>query len=88
LLVAVTIVAALLSRALLALLVIRRRSWQVVVLLAGMRGGLSLALALSLPDDFPQRAPIVDAVFGLVLFTLIVQGLALEPVARRLRLRL
>ncbi len=86
LLVALTIAAAVLSRALLALLVIRRRSWQIVVLLAGMRGGLSLALALTLPDDFPQRAPIVDAVFGLVLFTLIVQGLALEPVARRLKL--
>jgi monovalent cation:H+ antiporter, CPA1 family len=86
LLVAVTIAAALLSRAVLAALVIRRRSWQVVVLLAGMRGGLSLALALSLPDDLPQRAAIVDAVFGLVLFTLVVQGLALEPVAKKLRL--
>ena len=86
LLVAVTIAAAVLSRAVLALLVIRRRSWQVVVLLAGMRGGLSLALALSLPDDLPQRALVVDAVFGLVLFTLVVQGFALEPVVRRLRL--
>jgi monovalent cation:H+ antiporter, CPA1 family len=86
LLVAVTIGAALLSRAVLALLVIRRRSWQVAVLLAGMRGGLSLALALSLPADVPQRGPIVDAVFGLVLFTLVIQGLALEPVVKRLRL--
>jgi len=85
-LVAVTIAAALLSRAVLAAIVIRRRSWQVAVVLAGMRGGLSLALALSLPANVPQRGPIVDAVFGLVLFTLVVQGFALEPVVRRLKL--
>jgi CPA1 family monovalent cation:H+ antiporter len=85
-LVMATIAAALLSRALLAVVVIRRPRWQAAVLLAGMRGGLSLALALSLPDVIPQRALIIDAVFGVVLFTLVVQGLALDPVVRRLRL--
>ena len=80
------IAAAILSRAALATAVIGNRAWRVAVLLAGMRGGLSLALALAIPESVTNRAPIIDAVFGVVLFTLVVQGLALEPVVRRLRL--
>ena len=84
LLVAVAIVAAVLSRVVLAALVIRPATWRITVVFAGMRGGLSLALALALPPSLPFRDEIVDAVFGVVLFTLIVQGIALEPVLRRL----
>lgn len=47
---------------------------------SGLRGGISIALALSLPDsDF--RQPILAAVYGAVLFTILVQGLTLERVA-------
>lgn len=47
---------------------------------SGLRGGISIALALSLPDsDF--RQPILAAVYGVVLFTILVQGLTLERVA-------
>ena len=47
---------------------------------SGLRGGISIALALSLPEsDF--RQPILAAVYGVVLFTILVQGLTLERVA-------
>jgi CPA1 family monovalent cation:H+ antiporter len=84
LLVGVAILAAVLSRVVLAGLVIRPATWRITVVFAGMRGGLSLALALALPPALPFRDEIVDAVFGVVLFTLIVQGVALEPLLRRL----
>ncbi len=65
---------------------IRDLAWQHVVALAGMRGALSVALALGLPADLPHRAQIIDAVYGVVFVTLIVQGLAIGPLLRRLRL--
>jgi len=84
LLVFVAIAAVVVSRVLLTWLVIREWRWRVTVVFAGMRGALSLALALALPADLPYRAPIVDAVIAVVLFTLVVQGIALEPLLRRL----
>jgi len=39
----------------------------------GLRGGISVALALSLPDT-PIRAPILAATYVIVLFSVIVQG--------------
>jgi CPA1 family monovalent cation:H+ antiporter len=47
---------------------------------SGLRGGISIALALSLPDS-EYRQPILAAVYGVVLFTILVQGLTLERVA-------
>jgi CPA1 family monovalent cation:H+ antiporter len=84
LLVIVAIVAVVASRVVLALLVIRAPAWRLTVVFAGIRGGLSLALALALPDATPDRAAIIDAVFAVVLFTLVVQGVALEPLLARL----
>ena len=78
------IVAVLASRVLLASIVIRSQTWRLAVVFAGMRGGLSLALALALPDHLPDREEIIDAVFAVVLFTLIIQGIALEPLLQRL----
>jgi CPA1 family monovalent cation:H+ antiporter len=84
LLVLVAIIAVVASRVILAGLVIRPMTWRVTVVFAGIRGGLSLALALALPAALPYRDEIVDAVFAVVLFTLIVQGIALEPLLERL----
>jgi len=84
LLVAVAIVVVVASRVVLATVVIRPATWRWTVVFAGLRGGLSLALALALPANVPERASIVDAVVAVVLFTLIVQGIALEPLLRRL----
>jgi len=57
--------------------------WLHVMIAAGMRGAVSVALALSLPEDIPQRALLVEVTFGITLFTLVVQGLALDPIVRR-----
>ena len=48
----------------------------------GLRGGLSVAMALSLPDG-PAKAPILTIAYGIVVFSIVVQGLTLERVARR-----
>lgn len=48
---------------------------------AGVRGGISVALALSLPDD-ASKATILAATYAVVLFTIIVQGSTLGMVAR------
>jgi CPA1 family monovalent cation:H+ antiporter len=83
-LVIVAILAVVAARAVLAAAVIRQRAWRWTFVAAGMRGGLSLVLALALPPDVPDRASIIDAVFAVVLFTLVVQGIALEPLLVRL----
>jgi CPA1 family monovalent cation:H+ antiporter len=52
----------------------------------GLRGAVSIALALSVPENIPGRDPIVASVFGTVLFTLLVQGLTIQPLLARLNL--
>jgi CPA1 family monovalent cation:H+ antiporter len=49
----------------------------------GLRGGLSVAMALSLPEG-PSKAPILTIAYGIVVFSIVVQGLTLEPIARRI----
>lgn len=41
---------------------------------AGMRGAVSLAAALALPVDFPDRDPILLITFTVILVTLLIQG--------------
>jgi monovalent cation/hydrogen antiporter len=53
---------------------------------AGMRGVVSLAAALALPDGFPGRDDILLATFGVILATVLLQGTTLGPLARALRL--
>ena len=48
----------------------------------GVRGIVSLAAALALPTDFPLRAEIVLITFGVILATLVLQGLTLPPILR------
>ena len=48
--------------------------WLHVLFWAGLRGAVAVAMALSLPADFPQRALLQEITFGIVLFTLLVQG--------------
>ncbi len=56
------------------------------VALAGVRGGLSLALALGLPRDMSGRPLVIDAVFAVVFVTVVVQGSTIAPLLRRLNL--
>lgn len=44
----------------------------------GLRGSVSIALALSVPVVLEGRQDIIDAVFGVVLFTLLIQGLSTQ----------
>ena len=62
----------------------RHGAGRITVFLAGMRGALPLALALSLPDTTPFRPQIIDGTFAVVLFTVVVQGAPLELVLARL----
>lgn len=64
------------------------RTWQEAALLTwgGLRGALTAALALALPPDTPHREVVTAMAFGVVLFTLVVQGLTLPIVIRRLGL--
>ena len=55
-----------------------------IVSWAGMRGAVSLAAALALPLDFPQRALILFLTFCVIVATLIGQGLSLPFLIRRL----
>lgn len=84
LLIVVALVVVFGSRALLAFAVLRGRATRITVFLAGMRGALPLALAISLPAALPHRPEIIDAVFATVFVTLVLQGLPLESVVRRL----
>ena len=49
-------------------------AWLHVLFWAGLRGAVAVAMALSLPAEFPQRALLQQITFGVVLFTLFVQG--------------
>jgi CPA1 family monovalent cation:H+ antiporter len=49
---------------------------------AGVRGGISVALALSLPDN-PAKSLILAATYAVVLFSIIVQGSTLGIVTKR-----
>lgn len=61
-------------------------SWGSLTVLswAGMRGVVSLAAALALPDGFPGRDIIVFLAFCAILATLVLQGLSLPWLIRRL----
>ena len=48
--------------------------WLHVLFWAGLRGAVAVAMALSLPADLPQRDLLQEITFGVVLFTLVVQG--------------
>ncbi len=47
----------------------------------GLRGGISVSLALSLPDN-AVRPALLDVCYSVVVYTIIVQGLTMERVAR------
>ena len=66
--------------------------WRLVVAWSGMRGAVSLAVALALPftthagGSFPKRNLIVFLTFAVIFFTLVGQGLSLPVLIRRLGL--
>ncbi|MDB5293027.1 MAG: sodium/hydrogen exchanger [Phycisphaerales bacterium] len=49
----------------------------------GLRGGLAIAMALSLPPGSQHRGLIVAITYGVVAFSIVVQGTTLQQVVRR-----
>ena len=60
--------------------------WSVMLIWGGLRGALSMVLALALPDTFPQRQLLVTTTFGVVLLSIVVQGTMAGPLLRALGL--
>ncbi len=60
-------------------------AYQGVMYWGGLRGAIALAIALSLPE-FDYASEITALVMGAVLFTLLAEGLTIEPLMRRLGL--
>jgi CPA1 family monovalent cation:H+ antiporter len=60
------------------------RGWRTVITWAGLRGAVALAAALSLPTSVPGRDLLLTLTFGIVLFTILVQGLTMRPLLERL----
>ncbi|MGC2243576.1 MAG: cation:proton antiporter [Candidatus Aquilonibacter sp.] len=59
------------------------REWLDVVRVAGMRGALSLALAIALPPQVPQRETIIAATFAVALATIISATFTVPAVVAR-----
>ena len=62
------------------------RSWQVVLSWGGLRGALSLVLALALPETVLARPLIVNMAAGTVLLSLLGQGSTMPMLLRRSRI--
>jgi CPA1 family monovalent cation:H+ antiporter len=62
-------------------------SWRHVLFWGGLRGAIALALALSLPESFGgTRETLIVMAYGVVLFSLVVQGMTMNPLLRRVGL--
>lgn len=57
-----------------------------VLFWGGLRGALALALALALPANVAERGEIVSVALALVAFSIVVQGISMGPLVRRLGL--
>src|SRR5215212_2782602 len=64
-------------------------SWRTGLIIgwAGTRGLVTVATALALPQNFPERGMLLFAAFTVTLGTLLIQGLTLRPLVLALGLR-
>ena len=60
--------------------------YQHVLFWGGLRGALALALALALPTTVPERQAIITTAFVVVAFSILVQGLTMPWLIKRLNL--
>lgn len=58
--------------------------WGAVLFWGGVRGSLSMVLVLGLPRDFPHRELFLNMTFGVVFFSLFIQGFTIPVLAKRL----
>lgn len=61
--------------------------WKHTINWGGLRGSLAVALALSLPKDFPGRENLLALTFSIVIFSLTLQSLSIEPFIKLLKLK-
>lgn len=57
-------------------------SWSMMLTWGGLRGGLPMVLVLSLPRDFSHRDLLVTMTFGVVLLSILMQGMTILPLLR------
>jgi monovalent cation:H+ antiporter, CPA1 family len=64
---------------------VKKDTWKMLSVMTwgGMRGGLSIALALSIPD-ITYKGPIISITYTVVVLSIIIQGLSLQPLVNRL----
>jgi CPA1 family monovalent cation:H+ antiporter len=60
--------------------------WAFIISWSGLRGALSMVLVLGLPDTMPQKSLLVTMTFGVVLLSILVQGLTMGPLLRLFRI--
>jgi CPA1 family monovalent cation:H+ antiporter len=58
--------------------------WTLLITWGGLRGALAMVLALSLPPDMPNRLLLIDMTFGVVVVSLLLQGLTIPWLTQRL----
>jgi CPA1 family monovalent cation:H+ antiporter len=63
--------------------VVTSQGERAVLIWGGMRGALTITLAIALPSSIADRQLLIEMAFGVVLFTLVVQGLTLSLVVQR-----
>ena len=63
-------------------------SWSVIMGWGGIRGALTMVLAMSLPDDFQYKELIVTMVFGVVLLSIVIQGITMPFLIKLLKLNI
>jgi CPA1 family monovalent cation:H+ antiporter len=56
--------------------------WSAVLTWGGLRGGLSMVLALGLPASFPHRDLLITMTFGVVVLSILIQGMTMAPLLR------
>jgi CPA1 family monovalent cation:H+ antiporter len=61
-------------------------AWQHITYWGGMRGAVPVALALGLPLKLPGRGALVGIIFGVVLLSLLGQGLSMPILLEKLKL--
>jgi len=62
------------------------RRWTAILSWGGLRGALSMVLAISIPETFPQRDLLITMTFGVVILSILIQGITVGPTLRWLGL--
>lgn len=59
-------------------------AWRTIIVWGGLRGALSMVLALALPETVPNRELLTTMTFGVVLLSILLQGISMPWLLTRL----